>query len=348
MIRRRAGFTVIELLVVVLVIGTLIALLLPAVQAARETGRRAQCLNNLRQIGIALHSYHDGAGCLPVGTAITGDARYQYDPRMPCNGYVRDRSFLVTILPQLEQTTLFNAINQSLYIRSFENTTALAVSIPVYLCPSDSAAYTPDVANPLARLAFYGLGPKDYSARLAFSSYAGCIGDGVTTAFPTVESGCRAIDPQYARAANGSISELGPVSMAAIIDGTSQTMACAEKATASLRRLGFGDGPTPYPNQFQGWWFSGDFGDALITNFFPPNAYRQTKAELDTPWFFSASSMHPGGVNVLMLDGAARFVRDSVGSHRFNDTQMAAPESTPGIWQNISTRNGGEVVSGDF
>src|ERR1700736_6672062 len=97
---RRRGFTLIELLVVIAIIAVLIALLLPAVQAAREAARRAQCVNNLKQFGIALHNYHDQVGILPWGNGHS-DATYGW-----CNS-----SGIALILPQLEQSSLYNATN---------------------------------------------------------------------------------------------------------------------------------------------------------------------------------------------------------------------------------------------
>src|SRR5947209_9642787 len=107
-LRRRPGFTLIELLVVIAIIGLLIALLLPAVQAAREAARRAQCTNNLKQIGIALHNYHSPNNCFPVGflypTTTAG---------LPVPALHYRWSVLAQLTPYLEQTSVFNALNMS-------------------------------------------------------------------------------------------------------------------------------------------------------------------------------------------------------------------------------------------
>ena len=108
--RRRSsisGFTLIELLVVIAIIAVLIALLLPAVQAAREAARRAQCVNNLKQIGIALHSYHDAHGSLPIGS----QGYQSWDTS--CSYFPRCHSMFTAILPYVEQATVFNAVNFS-------------------------------------------------------------------------------------------------------------------------------------------------------------------------------------------------------------------------------------------
>jgi len=121
----RRGFTLIELLVVIAIIAVLIALLLPAVQAAREAARRAGCLNNMKQIGIALHNYHDARGVLPSG--------YVYVKGYPTGGF----GWATMILPNLEQAALFNAVNFSLPAWSSQNSTACVQKIATYFCPTD-------------------------------------------------------------------------------------------------------------------------------------------------------------------------------------------------------------------
>src|SRR5690348_16198454 len=101
---RRPGFTLIELLVVIAIIAVLIGLLLPAVQAAREAARRAQCVNNFKQIGVAMHNYHDQNLCFPPGNITLGNCCTSPSPL----------TFMVSILPQLEQAPLFNSFNQAL------------------------------------------------------------------------------------------------------------------------------------------------------------------------------------------------------------------------------------------
>jgi len=147
--RSHRGFTLIELLVVIAIIAVLIALLLPAVQAAREAARRAGCLNNMKQIGIALHNYHDSRGVLPPG--------YIYSKGYPTGGF----GWATMILPNIEQPALFNAANFSLPAWSAPNSTVCVQKIATYICPTD---YT----------------NKDFMSREGFnyarSSYVGSFG----------------------------------------------------------------------------------------------------------------------------------------------------------------------------
>ena len=108
---RRCGLTLIELLVVVGVVALLIALLLPAVQRAREAGRRLTCANNLRQIGLALQNYHDAAGCLPLGRMKSYDPRFAGSDPL-CTASFVDKGVFIFILPFLEQAAAFNAITK--------------------------------------------------------------------------------------------------------------------------------------------------------------------------------------------------------------------------------------------
>src|SRR5215213_6414670 len=129
----RRGFTLIELLVVIAIIAVLIALLLPAVQAAREAARRSQCVNNLKQLGIAMHNYHDVVGSFPTSfwrntrnvrgsTATDGTNRH---------------SWISMSLPYIEQTPLYNSMNFSLGVGERQNVTAAMTPINVLMCPSD-------------------------------------------------------------------------------------------------------------------------------------------------------------------------------------------------------------------
>ena len=142
---RNRAFTLIELLVVIAIIGALVALLLPAVQAAREAARRSQCVNNLKQIGIAIHNYVQTNSVLPMGQ---GD-----EPTETYNGW----SALAMMLPQLEQGAVFNAINFQIpdgsVPGSFQNQTSQGVRIATFVCPSDTDRLTANAGHLNGRIA---------------------------------------------------------------------------------------------------------------------------------------------------------------------------------------------------
>src|SRR6266852_4686899 len=138
--RNRRGFTLLELLVVIAIIAVLIGLLLPAVQKIRESANRMQCLNNLKQMGVALHNYHDAYGSFPAGFISTlTDPSWRFGGN--CNAFPPERgpgwSFFVLMLPYLEQN-LYRSIRLDLPIMDPANDTPRRTSVKSYLCPSDA------------------------------------------------------------------------------------------------------------------------------------------------------------------------------------------------------------------
>lgn len=332
----RTGFTLIELVVVICVSALLIALLLPAVQSAREAARRAQCANNLKQIGLALHGYHDVHGCIPAGRVIAHDPRYLV-PGVPCAGSV-DRSYLVSVLPHIEQSPLYNSINHGLSILSCENSTVHASSVAIFACPSD-----PDSGRARGGRLSEAFPFPISVTRVTSTSYAGIMGTGYSNAAPDPRLMCRP-DPSEIAKADGCLNDLTPLAFAAVTDGLSHTLIVAEKSTTVLR--GRVDSDNLAVADQAGWWFMGDVGFTLIMNAAPPNAYRRITSANPSASLTSSSSMHPNGIQALSADGSVRFIKDSIDSSRWDPatgiTMFGAP---PGVWQKLATRNGGEVVS---
>ncbi len=180
---RKGGFTLVELLVVIAIIGVLIAILLPAIQAARESARRTSCTNNLKQIGIAAHQFHDARGTFPVGA----EAR-EYPAMKSLQWTFYRWSSLAHLTPYLEETNAFNALDLSvpLYVGTSgavfsQNIVGVALVVPLFLCPSDEG-----------QLVSPSFGPTNYAA---------CAGTGVNGGSPATHRRdflCEFSHPHYA------------------------------------------------------------------------------------------------------------------------------------------------------
>jgi prepilin-type N-terminal cleavage/methylation domain-containing protein/prepilin-type processing-associated H-X9-DG protein len=319
----RRGFTLVELLVVIAIIGILIALLLPAVQAAREAARRSQCTNNFKQLGLALHNYHSSNNCFPPGGVSYGHAWGAGNP----DPLIKNANGLVLLLPYAEQAPLYQKFDLRCACCDYRRNESPAVlagpdsiiranailtcrALPMFTCPSDSSniffgnddGYRPYDANLINGL----LGAKtnyDFEMSAAYNggfNYWRTMGNG---------SG-----PYNWRRMFGENSD---AKFGDIVDGTSNTIAMAERLHNVV------DGQCAAWG-YRGWAMSLDIGypadDGTSTNINNYNCASiracWSPGTVDTPgylaeWFYAGSN-HPGGCNILLADGSARFVSETV------------------------------------
>jgi prepilin-type N-terminal cleavage/methylation domain-containing protein/prepilin-type processing-associated H-X9-DG protein len=361
--RARRGFTLIELLVVIAIIAVLIALLLPAVQAAREAARRAQCINNLKQIGLGIQNYHSSVGCFPMGASASNN---NLTGCISWTGW----SAQALMLPYLEQNGIYSACNFALdpindpqYIQ----TSAFYSKINAFICPSDGNAVRGVAPNGFINNYYASVGTTDYASSgtqstpcgtktgstglfyystsygiqdvtdgtsntVAFSE--GLVGSGGTVPKPyvtgvNVGSGYQSIDVWQSITTANTVPP-GPT-MLATLQTCSTSFATATNGTSLSSNRG----------QLWGW---GADTMTMFNTIVPPNSTQYTwgqcrfgcvgcgSASADHSNITNATSNHSGGCNVAMGDGSVRFVKSTVSMN---------------IWWSLGTRANNEVVSGD-
>jgi prepilin-type N-terminal cleavage/methylation domain-containing protein/prepilin-type processing-associated H-X9-DG protein len=281
----RSGFTLVELLVVIAVIGILVALLLPAVQAAREAARRTTCFNNMKQIGLAMHMYHDINKVLPPGWIA-----HRPGTRSPFWFGEPGWGWATRILPYLEQENVSdNLLHFEFPITDPVNAEVRLKNIPTYLCPSDPGE--PKFLLP-AGGPYHGSGGGYQPLELARGNYLGVFG---TLDFHDV---CEPGEPDYngCRGDGAFFLERG-VRFADIIDGTSNTLIVGERSSKWA------------PSTWVGMVTGGEHAPARICGIglFPPNS-----EEEEEHYSHNFSSYHPSGTNFLLGDGSVRLISETI------------------------------------
>jgi prepilin-type N-terminal cleavage/methylation domain-containing protein/prepilin-type processing-associated H-X9-DG protein len=311
--RDRRGFTLIELLVVIAIIAVLIALLLPAVQSAREAARRAQCTNNMKQLGLAVHNYVDSNTSFP--SQIAG---YAYGGQV-CQWFGNSdyrTSWIVQILPQLDQTPLYNAYNfvgnRAEY--SWNNTTVISTNLNAVICPS-----YPGVMLQQGQSDWNSFAGTESAALaqwwVAGTCYKGNLGDNTTGIWPGSLNALGDCNGNNMPTATGMFWRAQMlITPQAVTDGLSNTMLSGEAI----------------PNLCE-WNAWSESNSSVATTSIPMNQMVNLNPG-NYQYCYGFKSQHPGGMNSGFADGSVRFLKMTINQN---------------IYRAISTRAMGEVVSSD-
>ncbi len=333
--RKHRGLTVIELLVVIGIIGILAGLALTGVQRARESARRVQCINNLKQIGIALQNYESGNGFFPSINSPT----YQINGN-PISAFYF--SPLTRMLPQFEQAALYNSTNftwpPAEPLALFSNHTVMVTSVDAFLCPSESSAAVPGYGRVNYR---FNLGPTPWKAAsdLVLESWTGPFTshrfyrtsdftDGLSNTIGVSERLQGNWDKQSLGAGDYLLTPIGNQK----IGGCERAIGLCGKMPLSL----------PHDSRSGESWFLSGYHFTNYNHCMAPNArqfdcgFFPTAGDLHSrtiiEGLFTARSNHSSGVNVLTMDGSVHFAKDSI-----NMT----------IWRDLATRAGGEIAGSE-
>jgi prepilin-type processing-associated H-X9-DG protein len=321
-------------LVVISIIGLLIALLLPAVQSSRESARRAQCANNLKQIGLALHAYEGTHRSFPLNWTTP---RVDPDRGHPFYIGARPYSALTRLLPSLEQQPLYSSINfavetypvgQGSAFQTPQNQTAYATTLAVYLCPSDTTS-SPTTHGCNYR-GNYGLGAhiatnrQTYDSGNGFYTFPGVLG---SHSFPDGLSHTVAYSERLRGTGGGGgltpSRDFGDIRVMTYCTERDADTALACCRLASTR--GF-----PASRMAGFTWFYGDYGCTAYNHAQEPNGRIPDAITPNSSYgIVTSRSLHPGGVNSLMADGSVRFVNEAIGRK---------------VWRALGTRDGDELV----
>jgi prepilin-type N-terminal cleavage/methylation domain-containing protein/prepilin-type processing-associated H-X9-DG protein len=331
------GFTLIEATVATSIIGILAALLLPAIQSAREAARRAQCTSNLRQIGLGLNAYYSAYDRFPYDFPYLANAPWasQSWPKTERDQYC---SVIVRMLPYLDQSPLFAGVNFSFETHAISypavhpaNVTVAGTAIGILWCPSDELSFPPNGTNYRAN---YGVGPQPMQnaegpdSGNGFLTFPSCLSassfaDGLSTtvAFSERLKGSGQFSPKNAERDLGNLD--------AVPYGSMNTADYALSACALASVLDF----PKFVDAGYGWFLSGrtytTYCHAQQPNGSIPDC---VSAGMDGYGHFgitSARSHHRGGVNALLADGSVRYVKETI---------------SRAVWRALGTRNGGEIV----
>lgn len=314
--RSRKGFTLIELLVVIAIIGVLVALLLPAVQQAREAARRIQCRNNLKQLTLALHNYESSHRAFPPG-------------RLPFPWVFSAQSQL---LPFLDQANVQNLLDFDQPPLTFgflpsgaDNEEVAKTRLPLFLCPSDGER--------VAGSAFGGI------------SYPACTGTGLVNdgSISNADGAIYALSQTRFRDITDGSSNTVVFSESVLGNGMDSTGSILRDPLRQTVELSGATPTTPSacdPSPSTKWsgqrgakWINGHYGDTLYNHFYPPNvATPDCNNQFQNHALTAARSMHEGGVHAALCDGSVRFVGENIDLN---------------LWRALATRSGGEVV-GEF
>jgi prepilin-type N-terminal cleavage/methylation domain-containing protein len=316
----RKGFTLVELLVVITIIGILIALLLPAVQAAREAARRMQCTNNMKQVGLALHNYHSALQCFPPAVLWGNRTKAQH------------HTWLTLILPYMEQQSLWGTVD---FTRPAWGQKVVSTPLASLRCPSDSVFMNPSQTHDIAVTNYSASEGMDWWPKPYILKPADWNGDG--SWMPAFQDGITASGE-----GSGVFVVLSATNIRDIKDGTSNTIMVAERDAAGY----YG---SPDPPQGMGRGAPRDGANGVFNAAFLGVAYRGEAANEDPnhqwylecngaakstkTWFVQnpyayqpvyrtyrgfnndwdgPSSLHPAGIHILLADGSARFISNSL------------------------------------